>query len=294
MAFISGALHTRADIPSDSVLHDTLQVPFDRAADWAEVHTPARAALNQVVSYILLVLAALLGGAAYIGVLELIQPDRGPSPFLDTALIGASVAMLTIVTWWLLGRDSFKARPGLRAKDDRPEPVMSGAPVRRSPEAHGTEGTKHPFPMRLAVRPPPRTNPEFRQRFGSYATHAQAEFANYRDLDEMSDPTASEIGSQALMEQLAAALGMAGRDEDPGINVELRRETATFQVPVSQAALPEALANLTGAEPQLELTPAAPEILAAGATIESLLEDKSLAGDAGEFDPPLVLRRMVD
>jgi hypothetical protein len=75
-------------------------------------------------------------------------------------------------------------------------------------------------------------------------------------------------------------------------------------VPVSEASLPEALARLAGGaesraagapEPQLELRLAAPEA-SGGETDASpshaLIENKS-EGD-GEFDPPLVLRRMVD
>jgi hypothetical protein len=208
-----------------------------------------------------------------------------------------------------------------------------------------------------AAAPQAHATPDFRQRFGSYANHAQAELATYREFDEeeledspgkqaphvpvVAEPANSNTApadaaakispqpadivvpfpspraiagtraSQALAERLAAALSAADQsagEAQSAIGVELRRETATFHVPVgvpvSEASLPEALARLAGGaesraagapEPQLELRLAAPEA-SGGETDASpshaLIENKS-EGD-GEFDPPLVLRRMVD
>ncbi len=67
---------------------------------------------------------------------------------------------------------------------------------------------------------------------------------------------------QALAERLATALASAmsrGVDE-PTVGVELRRETATFRVPVSQAALPEGLAGLAAAARAEDVTASALEI----------------------------------
>jgi hypothetical protein len=187
------------------------------------------------------------------------------------------------------------------------------------------------------------STPHFRQRFGSYASRAQAELASYQDLEteetaEQQQPVAkapqadaassntapSEAPAdivvpfraarpgQGLAERLAAALSSVGRsfglhDDEPTIGVEISRETATLREPVSQATLPKALAELaeTTAQHVAQHTP--PQLEMAGADNEpaeastspqqALIEDKSDESethDAADFNPPRVLRRMVD
>ena len=91
------------------------------------------------------------------------------------------------------------------------------------------------------------------------------------------------------------------------IGVELRRETATFHVPVSEASLPEALMKLTGSTRRIDAeTPVQPQLehslaeqIRAIATEEApaiALYDESLPQeiDGADFEPPRVLRRMVE
>ncbi len=94
------------------------------------------------------------------------------------------------------------------------------------------------------------------------------------------------------------------------IGVELRRETATFRVPVSQASLPQTLAKLNkhalemarlgDSAPQLELslptpaiTDAAPKTRPASEHENDIVEPSDPQEQVG-FEPPLVLRKIVD
>jgi hypothetical protein len=112
-----------------------------------------------------------------------------------------------------------------------------------------------------------------------------------------------------LIERLTTALN--GSDDatlkpGPSIGVELRRETATFTVPVSQASLPAALAKLTGATLIAEEPASAPQLDGAASPHETihlggesptetaLIEDHSQPTKNADFEPPLVLRRMVE
>ena len=82
--------------------------------------------------------------------------------------------------------------------------------------------------------------------------------------------------------------------------------TATFTVPVSQASLPAALARLAGATLkaeapagalQLETSLSSPETIHLGGESPigpALIEDHSQAAENADFEPPLVLRRMVE
>ena len=109
-----------------------------------------------------------------------------------------------------------------------------------------------------------------------------------------------------MIERLTTALAAAEEtDGEPTIGVELRRETATFTVPVSQASLPAALAKLAVAverheqvtAPKQEASTLAPETTRLKDESEGaqmLIEDHSQATDCADFDPPLVLRRMVE
>jgi hypothetical protein len=112
-----------------------------------------------------------------------------------------------------------------------------------------------------------------------------------------------------LIERLTMALTAADEtapQPGPTIGVELRRETATFTVPVSQASLPAALAKLAATAaarqavdnaPQLEAPVSAPEAIHLGGEstqAQALIEDHSQATESADFEPPLVLRRMVE
>lgn len=212
----------------------------------------------------------------------------------------------------------------------------------------------------------PNNKPRFSQRFGTYAGLAEAEFASYRDLNELAaededdeevaaaansntspaperrrEPEADPVdivvpfpatraapptrAPQASTEPVIEPQPLAPQAlaPEPSIDVELRRETATFRVPVSQASLPDALAKLSSAafgaktvqqddQPQLELTLSAPESAAADSAPETVIEtvidtdepmlladlseddSEPAIDDGGEFEPPLVLRRMVE
>jgi hypothetical protein len=195
-----------------------------------------------------------------------------------------------------------------------------------------------------------RPNPDFHQRFGSYASHAHAELARYEDLEddehaedgdiaeaatpansntapgirssgEKSDVETGDIvvpfpaprgnsdmqEPQALIDRLKSAL--SGPDEPAGettIDVELRRETATLKIPVSEATIPETLRHLTGTArtqdeedaPQLALQLPAPDSVDASEeqpeNLEKYQAEDDLSSDAQAFEPPLVLRRMAD
>ncbi len=125
---------------------------------------------------------------------------------------------------------------------------------------------------------------------------------------------ASPKAQDPLIERLTTALTAIDEPapQQPGpilgptlgttIGVELRRETATFTVPVSQASLPAALAKLAGATliaegpahpGRLETTPLSPsETIHLGGP--ALIEDHSQEAQSADFEPPLVLRRMVE
>jgi hypothetical protein len=120
---------------------------------------------------------------------------------------------------------------------------------------------------------------------------------------------AAQKAQDPLIERLTTALN--GSDDmsvqpGPRIGVELWRETATFTVPVSQASLPAALAKLTGARliaeepvgaPELDATGTRPETIHLGGespTETALIEDHSQPTENADFEPPLVLRRMVE
>ena len=212
----------------------------------------------------------------------------------------------------------------------------------------------------------PTGKPRFSQRFGSYAGLAEAEFATYRDLNDLSDDSEADEDEdedvavpansntspvaapesepvdivvpfpatratppsrapQASAEPLseAAPVPPETAPAEPMIGVELRRETATFSVPVSQASLPDALAKLTGtafaddtlkqdAQPQMELTLAPPDSQTTSTQADHATETTHKSDEpiqladlseehleapieeGGEFHPPLILRRMVE
>ena len=120
-------------------------------------------------------------------------------------------------------------------------------------------------------------------------------------------PRAPSSFAERIATALAGDTEMQSSDPRPTIGVELRRETATFHIPVSEAALPEALKKLTGdALRSEEETPAAPQLeissattlpaITAAETQAILLSDESgpQEFDGANFEPPRVLRRMVE
>jgi hypothetical protein len=176
----------------------------------------------------------------------------------------------------------------------------------------------------------------FRQRFGSYAGLAEAELTTYRDVDEAPEhansntertetdeaavvvpfPAAAQAAAAAprpatsFAERIATALAAEpltdATDGRPIIGVELRRETATFHVPVSEASLPEALMKLSGGAYRLEAEPTPPqiELSPAAPTAPQLIEEAEAIAlpdefppqdfESADFEPPRVLRKMVD
>jgi hypothetical protein len=213
-----------------------------------------------------------------------------------------------------------------------------GAVHEPAPRARHTLSTKPSLDERrhesASPRPDGLADKAYRQRFGSYAGLAEAELTTYRDLDEAPDPANSNTErpdlsedvaivvpfpapahvspgprpSSSFAERIATALAAEPLTETPEgrptIGVELRRETATFHVPVSEASLPEALLKLgngafkleaQGATlPQLELALAASAVEDTAETIA--LPDYSTPQelDSSDFEPPRVLRKMVD
>jgi hypothetical protein len=175
-------------------------------------------------------------------------------------------------------------------------------------------------------------DPAYRQRFGSYAGLAEAELTTYRDLDDDAPDHANSntartapaeeetvvvpfpapaAAPSSFAERIATALAaetmQESADSRPTIGVELRRETATFRVPVSEASLPEALMKLTGGSLRIEGEPPAlaqleqslPATSPATAASEKqaiALYDESIPQefDGADFEPPRVLRRMVE
>ncbi len=239
--------------------------------------------------------------------------------------------------------------PGLDAV--RPSKLRSAFRARSGRPAAPAAGTRPTTPQGAVTIAPASAKPEFRQRFGTYAGHAQAEFATYRDVEEEAQAVAAEREQQRavahphhagqpaqindanpkpadivvpfpaqrpapasrtpdemLAERLATALAAAEQTADggdePTIGVELRRETATFRVPVSQASLPKALAMLSGTAleaadgdgPRIEVASTAPRPSGSGAAEQAteVTTERPAAGDATGFEPPLVLRRRVD
>jgi hypothetical protein len=193
-------------------------------------------------------------------------------------IIGLSVALLMIlIVWPLATRES-----------DRAE-----------------EATRRP-PQALSLRKGAR--PDFRQRFGSYASHAQVELTDDVPGDIVvplpgSRAAATARGTQALAERLAAALAATDHEaaDEPSIDVALTGGTATFSVPVNLASLPKALDDLTeqasarddGAyaeRPQLELALPAPQSRGSMSDVE----ERTDVEEAAPFEPPLVLRRMAE
>ena len=192
----------------------------------------------------------------------------------------------------------------------------------------------------LSRQAEPTTDKAYRQRFGSYAgsrrggahdlprcrrrrtrsrqqqhgAHGAIRWRGRGRRRAVPGPCAGDTGTarpvvirRAYRHALAGDTEMQSSDPRPTIGVELRRETATFHIPVSEAALPEALKKLTGDALHIENeTPAAPQLeissattlpaITAAETQAILLSDESgpQEFDGADFEPPRVLRRMVE
>jgi hypothetical protein len=285
MAFISGALRARADIVSDTTFHNTLQVPLDRADEWSAADASPRGSRRHILALAVAVAAV----AVYLGGRELIQSTIGSLPLVDAAFIGlGTVILMTVAAWRLALRDVLGAGSDEPATADAPLPVPDRfAPLDAALRRRGREPS---------FSAPPRvlTNPEFRQRFGTYAPHAQVELASYPELDADLD----DGDDAALVERLAAALQLDARGEAADANPSLHPETAALCIPASEARLPAAIVELaakaTACAAQLELKLSTPESLPSAATREPLLRSSLGTVDAIAFQPPRVLRRMVD
>lgn len=199
-------------------------------------------------------------------------------------------------------------------------------------------------------RPQKPIDPTLRERFGSYASQAEAELATYRTMDEetydnpntdikvpansnavpadaahpdeprstdiivpfpIPRPSAKDRPKGLLTDGISPPKKTLRRQPiEPGntpatIGVELRRETATFHVPISQASLPEALTNLAenirvqghmaSERSQLELTLPPPGQVSNGAQSANMSVDHpSFAEELTDFEPPLVLRKIME
>jgi hypothetical protein len=126
---------------------------------------------------------------------------------------------------------------------------------------------------------------------------AQAAVAAPRPATSFAERIATALAAEPVVEAV---------DGRPIVGVELRRETATFHVPVSEASLPEALMKLSGGAYRLEAEPTPPqiELSPAAPTAPQLIEEAEAIAlpdefppqdfESADFEPPRVLRKMVD
>ncbi|HEY7669691.1 MAG TPA: hypothetical protein VH852_03550 [Hyphomicrobium sp.] len=201
---------------------------------------------------------------------------------------------------------------------------------RHRPGDDAAKGRNETAPRR-AEAAAPRASPgsDFHQRFGSYASHAQAELTTYHDLDEdetagpgsasMTEPANSNtapgepsmIGEepadivvpfptarsipgvpamQALAEQLSAALAV--------IDAEALSEPLTaVELNQEAASLQQPMPTL--AEPARFHDGADTERLQIEQTLPAsdarpIADEKANGEEGGPFEPPLVLRRMAE
>ncbi|MFN3623917.1 MAG: hypothetical protein ACK4TP_07615 [Hyphomicrobium sp.] len=198
----------------------------------------------------------------------------------------------------------FQHRPGAAQ-----EPSMRSSRIALSAALKEPERRREPH----VPRPEAAADKTYRQRFGNYAGLAEAELSTYRALEDAPDPANSNTAhTEPAIEEPAVVVPFPAPaptrvdvEQQPTIGVELRRETATFHVPVGETSLPEAIKKLSDAlqidtddqhPDQLELSLAAAESGTSEQSGTILPEDLSNPQeiDAADFEPPRVLRRMVD
>lgn len=207
----------------------------------------------------------------------------------------------------------FQHRPGT-AQEPRTRPVtaFSHTADAQGPAPHGADRVKRE--LKPSIRTEGPTDKTFRQRFGNYAGLAEAELATYEDVEEAASHansntahTTPAVEEPAVVVPFPAPAQPRGESEaNASIGVELRRETATFHVPFGEGgALPEAIRKLSDAlklssnevaTDQLELALAAPKLEPADENESIALPDLSAPQEIefADFEPPRVLRRMVD
>lgn len=207
----------------------------------------------------------------------------------------------------------FQHRPGTAQEPrTRPATAFSHTADAQGPAPHGADRVKRE--LKPSIRTEGPTDKTFRQRFGNYAGLAEAELATYEDVEEAASHansntahTTPAVEEPAVVVPFPAPAQPRGESEaNASIGVELRRETATFHVPFGEGgALPEAIRKLSDAlklssnevaTDQLELALAAPKLEPADENESIALPDLSAPQEIefADFEPPRVLRRMVD
>ena len=288
MAFVSGTLRSRADIVSDTAFHNTLQVPSDRAAEWSGADAPPRGSRRHVLTLV----AGLSALAIYIGGRELIQATIGSVPLIDAALIGLSALILMSHGGVAPRLARCARRPVRRARSSGP-PVACPGPLRARLAQRFSAQRASLSSLHRRGFSPTRSSAS-----GSAPTH-RTRRPSLR-ATRISTPISTRTAAASpVVERLAAALEMmAARREGPVLDRAPRQEAAALRVPASEATLPAAIAELaakaTACAPQLELQLSVPEIQQGAAMRESFLPNSVETGDAVAFEPPRVLRRMVD
>ena len=212
----------------------------------------------------------------------------------------------------------FQHRPGA-AQEPR---IRSGAAFTHAPDVQAAallradRGQRGPKASARADtgRTDGQAEKTFRQRFGNYAGLAEAELTTYEDVEDVASHANSNTAhttvaaeEPAVVVPFPAPAQPRGESEpNATIGVELRRETATFHVPFGEGgALPEAIRKLSDAlklssdevaTDQLELALAAPKPELEDENESIALPDLSAPQEIeiADFEPPRVLRRMVD
>ncbi|CAN1723911.1 conserved membrane protein of unknown function [Hyphomicrobium sp. 1Nfss2.1] len=194
----------------------------------------------------------------------------------------------------------------------RPAAAFSHAADTQGAALHGADRGQRG--LKPSIRSEGQTDKTFRQRFGNYAGLAEAELATYEDVEEAASHansntahTTPAVEEPTVVVPFPAPAQPRGESEaNATIGVELRRETATFHVPFGEGgALPEAIRKLSDAlklgsdevaTDQLELALAAPKLEPADENESIALPDLSAPQEIefADFEPPRVLRRMVD
>jgi hypothetical protein len=217
-----------------------------------------------------------------------------------------------------------KTEPDGKKEQRRPRTAAGGRSERPAPDFHQRFGSyaSHAH-AELARYEDIEDEPDSENETADAAAPANSNTAPGHRFGEKSGASAEDIvvpfpaprGSadthepQALIDRLKSALSGPVKPAETTIDVELRRETATLRVPVSEATIPETLRHLTGdgrtqhedEATQLALQLPAPDApnetrdaYAATENGEDIQSEDDLGSDAQAFEPPLVLRRMAD
>jgi len=202
-----------------------------------------------------------------------------------------------------------KAEPQLTVRRRRAPNIFRHRPgVTQEPSMRPERVNSRP------AQPVEAADKTYRQRFGSYAGLAEAELTTFEDVEDIAGHANSNTArSSPALEEPAVVVPFPAPGQPRGeseakatIGVELRRETATFHVPFGEGgALPEAIRKLSDAlkldsnevaTDQLEFALATPKLEPADENESIALPDLSAPQEIeiADFEPPRVLRRMVD